>query len=102
MKTLSIKYCFVALLLVFLSVNITVGGNANFDKGQTIIKYVESGLSNQNIINSSIYKVNYDKHKIEDSHTKNIQILTFYPEQSFALRKEIIRTDQRFSSYLQI
>ncbi len=102
MKTFSKKYCFVALLLVFLSVNITDGVYSNLDEGQTIIKYVESGLSDHNIINCSIYNMNYDKLKIADSNTKNILILTFYPEQSFALRKEIIRTDQRFSSYLQI
>lgn len=102
MKTLSIKYCFVALMLLFLSVNITEGEYVNLTDGQTIIKYVESDLSDQVIINCSIYNMNYDKLKIADSNTKNIQILTFYPEQSFALRKEIIRTDQRFSSYLQI
>ncbi len=100
MKTVSIKYCFLALILVMLFTGYSYGKTSAVTEGSASIELiqVENSLvfETQGVFNSD-YQTSYNELLFF-----NVQINYFYPGQSFALREESIRTVRRFSSYLQI
>lgn len=100
MKTVSIKYCFLALvLIIFIAVNPNSKASV-VGEGSASIEFIQA--ENTMISDTpGIFSYDHQIFHIEPLFSY-VQINYFYPGQSFALRKESIRTVHRFSSYLQI